>query len=158
MPFFTQVHTLVLTRQWTSISFLSRGGRNWNYSEWVHATDTWDDLGPRAFAYYLDYLWLDRFISVAVTTMLLFSKYKLPMITFSSFYLSVCNSIQGCLQMVGRISWHSPQYNRLAQNMAWSDVILWSVSQARCCTASEVRSMGMSPRRCFGRRYRTVSQ
>lgn len=89
--------------------------------------------------------------------MLLFSKYKLPMITHSSFALFIRNSIQGCLQMVGRISWHDPQYNRLAQDMAWSYVVLWYVSQALCCTASEVRSVGMCPWRCFGRSYRTVS-
>ena len=76
----------------------------------------------------------------------------------SIFALSVCNSIQGCLQMVGRISWHGPQHNRLPQNMAWSDVIFGHVTQAGCCTASEVWYVGMSPRRCFGCRYRTVSQ
>ena len=64
---------------------------------------------------------------------------------------------QGCLQVVGGVTWHDLKHNRLTEDLAWSDVILWRVNQTLCCVASEVWFMGLPTWWRVSRWYCTVS-
>lgn len=59
--------------------------------------------------------------------------------------------------MVGGVTWHDLKHNRLTEDVAWSDVILWRVNQTLCCVASEVWFMGLPAWWRVSRWYCSVS-
>ena len=67
------------------------------------------------------------------------------------------NQLQGFLQVVGGVTWHDLKHNRLTEDVAWSDIILWRVNQTLCSVASEVWFMGLPSWWRVSRWYCSVS-